>query len=78
MSDLFSDLLAAIHILDHYTPLTCVPIRFGHSLSQVIAKYMDVKYHFYVNDNQLLIHLSPGNCAISFQQLKACLNDIHI
>ena len=44
--------------------------------SQIIAKYMDVKYHFYA-DSQLFIHLSPGNCANSFHQLKACLSDIH-
>ena len=47
-------------------------------LSQVTAKFMDVKYHFYANDSQLLVHLSPGNCANSFHQLKACLDDIHI
>ena len=35
-------------------------------LSQVIAKYMDVKCHFYADDSQLFIHLSPGNCAIHF------------
>ena len=38
---------------------------------------MDVKYHSYADDSQLLIHLSPGNCANSLHQLKACLNDIH-
>ena len=46
-------------------------------LSQVIAKYMDVKYHCYVDDSQLFVHLSPGNFANSFHQLKACLSDIH-
>ena len=38
---------------------------------------MDVKYHFYADDFQLFIHLSPGNCANSFHQLKACLSEIH-
>ena len=47
-------------------------------LSQVIAKYKGVKYHFYANDSQLFVHLSPGTCANSFHQLKACLDDIHI
>ena len=46
-------------------------------LSQVIEKYMDVKYHFYADDSQLFVHLSPGNCANSFHKLKACLSDIH-
>ena len=30
-------------------------------LSQVIAKYMDVKYHFYEDNSHLFIHLSPGS-----------------
>ena len=29
-----------------------------------------------LDDIQLYIHLFPGNCANSFHQLKACLNDI--
>ena len=36
------------------------------------------KYHFYADDSQLFVHLSPGNCANSFHQLKVCLDDIHI
>ena len=47
-------------------------------LSQVIAKFKNVKCHFHVDDFQLFIHLSPGNCANSFHQLKVCLDDIHI
>ena len=47
-------------------------------LSKVIAKFKDVKYHFYGDDSQLFIHISPGNCANSFHQLKTCLDDIHI
>ena len=31
----------------------------------------------YGNHSKLFIHLFPGNCANSFHQLKACLNDIH-
>ena len=53
-----------------------LPIHFH--LSQVIAKYMHVKYQFYVDNSQLFIHLSPGNCANSFHLLKASLDDIHI
>ena len=55
--------------------LVVLPIH--HPLSQVIAKFMDVKYHFYVDDSQLFIHLSPGNCVKSLHQLKVCLNDTH-
>ena len=47
-------------------------------LSKVIAKFKDVKYQFYVDDSQLFVHLSPGSCANSFHQLKACLDDTHI
>ena len=47
-------------------------------LSQVIAKFKDVKYHFDADNSQLFIHLSPGNCANSFHHRKACLDDIHI
>ena len=47
-------------------------------LSQVIAKFWDVKYHFYMDDSQLFVHLSPGNCANSFHQLKTCLDYIHV
>ena len=47
-------------------------------LSQVIAKYMDLKYHFYADYSKLFVHLSPGNCAQSFHHLKASLNNIHI
>ena len=47
-------------------------------LSQIIAKFKDVKYHFYADNSQMFVHLSPGNCANSFHQLKACLDDIHI
>ena len=38
---------------------------------------MDEKYHFYTDDSQLFVHLSPGNCANSFYQLKTCLSDLH-
>ena len=47
-------------------------------LSNVIAKFKDVKYHFYADDSQLFIHLSPGSCPNSFHQLKACLDEIRM
>ena len=48
-----------------------------YPLSQVIAKYMDVKNHFYMDDSQLFNHLSPRRCLDSFYQLKTYMNDIH-
>ena len=35
-------------------------------LTQVIRKYTGVKYHFYVDDMQLFIHLSPEDSLKSF------------
>ena len=46
-------------------------------LSQVIRKYTGVKYHFYADNTQLLIHLSPEDSLKSLNRLKSCLNDIH-
>ena len=36
--------------------------------SEVIAKYMNVRYYFYADDSQLFIQLSPGKYANSFHQ----------
>ena len=47
-------------------------------LSKVIAKFKDVKYHFFADDSQLFVHLSSGSCANSFHQLKVCLDEIHM
>ena len=47
-------------------------------ISHVPANYMDVKHHFYADNSQLFIYLSPQNCANSCHQLNSCLNDIHI
>ena len=33
-----------------------------YPFSQVITKYMDLKYHFYAYHIQRFIHLTPGNC----------------
>ena len=45
---------------------------------QVIRKYTGVKYHFYADDTQLFIHLSPDDSVKSFDSLKSCLNDIQV
>ena len=47
-------------------------------LGQVIRKYTGVCYHFYADDTQLFIHLSPDDSLKSFDRLKACLNDIQV
>ena len=47
-------------------------------LGQVIRKYTRVRYHFYADDTQLFIHLSPDDSLKSFDRLKSCLNDIHV
>ena len=47
-------------------------------LGQVIKKYTGVKYHFYADDTQLFIHLSPDDSPKSFDRLKSCLNDIQV
>ena len=47
-------------------------------LSQVIRKYTGVRYHFYADDTQLFIHLSPDDSLKSFDHLKSCLNDIQV
>ena len=47
-------------------------------LGQVIKKYTGVKYHFYADDTQLFIHVSPDDSLKSFDRLKSCLNDIQV
>ena len=47
-------------------------------LGQVIRKYTGVKYHFYADDTQLFIYLSPDDSLKSFDRLKSCLNDIQV
>ena len=53
-------------------PLYTTPV------GQVIRKYTGVKYHFYANDTQLFIYLSPDDSLKSFDHLKSCLNDIQV
>ena len=47
-------------------------------LISVITKIVFVKYHFYGNDTQLFIHLSPEDSLKSLDRLKSCLKDIHV
>ena len=46
-------------------------------LGEVIRKYTGVKYHFYADDTQLFIHLSPDDSfKFFFDRLKSCFSDI--
>ena len=47
-------------------------------LGHVIRKYTGVKYHFYADDIQLFIHLSPDDSLKSFDRLRSCLSDIQV
>ena len=47
-------------------------------LSQVIRKFTGVKYHFYADDTQLFVHLSPEDSLKCVDCLTSCLNDIHV
>ena len=49
-----------------------------NTLSQVIRKYTAVKYHFYADETQLFIYLSPEDCFKSIDRLKSCLNNIQV
>ena len=42
----------------------------------VRESHSSINYHFYTDDTQLYITLSPANFSHSIQKLKNCLNDI--
>ena len=55
------------------------PILFSlytNPLSSIIHSHSGINYHFYTNDTQLYIVLSPANFSHSIQKLKNCLNDL--
>ena len=45
-------------------------------LSKVIGMHPDTKYHFYVDNTQLFIHMSHKHAALAFDKLNSCLLDI--
>ena len=45
-------------------------------ISSIIHSHSSINYHFYADDTQLYITLSPANFSHSIQKLKNCLNDI--
>ena len=55
------------------------PILFSlytNPISSIIHSHSSINYHFYADDTQLYIILSPENFSHSIQNLKNCLNDI--
>ena len=57
------------------------PILFSlytNPISSIIHSHSSIDYHFYADDTQLYISLSPANFSHSIQKLKNCLNDIQI
>ena len=55
------------------------PILFSlytNPISSIIHSHSSINYHFYANDTQLYITLSPANFSHSIQKPKNCLNDI--
>ena len=55
------------------------PILFSlytNPISSIIHSHSSINHHFYANDTQLYITLSPTNFFCSIQKLKNCLNDI--
>ena len=45
-------------------------------LTKIISAYSLVKFHFYADDTQLYIHLSPNSACAAFAQLQQCLLDV--
>ena len=76
--------LAHSHILLRSSlgsPMALFLIQFFFSLctnpiSSIIHSHSSINYHFYTNDTQLYMTLSPANFFHPLQNLKNCLNDI--
>ena len=45
-------------------------------LSKVISAYETISYHFYADDTQLYISLTPSNFATAISTLQKCLTDV--
>ena len=49
---------------------------YTNPISSIIHSHSSINYHFYADDTQLYITLSPANFFHSIQKLKNCLNNI--
>ena len=49
---------------------------FTTPLSKIIRLHLHIKFHFYVDNTQLYIHLSHKNASAAFAKLNACLHDV--
>ena len=49
---------------------------YTNPISSIIHSHSSINYHFYTDDIQLYITLSPANFSHSMQKLKNCLNNI--
>ena len=49
---------------------------YTNPISSIIHSHSSINYHFYADDTQLYITLSPANFSLSMQKLENCLNDI--
>lgn len=45
-------------------------------LSQVISSFKNIKYHFYADDTQVYIRLTPKDTATAFDNLGSCLQKV--
>ena len=51
-------------------------LLYTNPISSIIQSHSSINYHFYADDTQLYISLSPANFSHCIQKLKNCLNDI--
>ena len=49
---------------------------YTNPISSIIHSHSSINYHFYADDTQLYIKLSPANFSYSVQTLKNCVNNI--
>ena len=74
-------MLIVITEVQYWVPRGSVlgPIPFSlytNPIGSIVHSHSSINYHFYPNDAQLYITLSPENFSHSIQTLKNCLNDI--
>ena len=55
---------------------TILSSLYTNPISSIIHSHSSINYHFYADDTQLHITLSPANFSHSIQKFKYCLNDI--